>query len=450
MERHADNHRLVYLAAIVLTTFLFLIQWKWVEKAQQLERQEMLIKLQKWVPDIALAVNGLGHDYFHGEQIKVEELDLALVDSIMAAFAQRASIETPIHYAIFQDTVNGIFLSNTNVYKNQLLATSARSCLSCIVSFSIVKKMERKAGEDDDAFSKRISEAAEHQYYSPVKNLKEPEGKIIWLAIFTPERSLWQSTSLWILFFSSLALIIFVLLLFNYLIKSFSNFKAATKIKEDFFNSMTHEFKTPLSSIRLASSVLRQNPQAEKANTFFNLIEKESLILENQIDRLLDLSILEHNNLKLEKERIEINDLLQRVKQRVTPLLNKSQAILEIKSNEKIDTLNINRQHLTNTLCNIIENSIKYGGNKVNILLSINPEASGVQFKIKDNGPGIDSIHHAKIFDRFYRANNGNQYKGKGFGIGLSYVKTIVEAHGGSVRINPEVKDGCEFIITIP
>ncbi|MFK7787171.1 MAG: sensor histidine kinase [Crocinitomicaceae bacterium] len=449
------NKQMTYyrnLSWVGFTIFLLaiIIQIIWLRHALTLDRAEHQLVLEQMVPDIALEVNGISHDAFHGESSSIDNIKIDSVANIVSRYAQKQGIEGGIAFSIFSEKngINELIQTNTPELTDELMNSGARVCLSCIVSISMSTASAQKEGESDEEYYARILESEVFQYYSPVKNVDRSDKKeTIYFSIYH-EKSSWKSIgSLWYLFVGGIFLNGVLLLLFRYLLQSLAKYKRLTQVKDDFFNNMTHEFKTPLSSIRLASRILKSNPATENNQSYFNLIEKESLYLENQIDRLLEFSLLDSRELEVTRVPLTFPELFEKVRKRMTPMIDEKKAVFSSSIQVSNNVIQGDQIHLTNCFCNLIENSLKYGNEGILIHIQVEERGGKRCISVKDNGPGIERTHHLKIFDRFYRAQQGNQYKNKGFGIGLSYVKTVVELHGGNIELNTTLKTGTEFLI---
>ncbi|MEL6989615.1 MAG: HAMP domain-containing sensor histidine kinase, partial [Bacteroidota bacterium] len=166
-----------------------------------------------------------------------------------------------------------------------------------------------------------------------------------------------------------------------------------------------------------------------------------------EIDKLLELSLLDNNEVQLENETLYLHKIIKEIPIRMAPLIEEKNASIQFNLKLKEDEIKGDSQHLLNCLSNLVENSLKYSDKGVKIWIHTYEKQKYQIIEVRDNGPGIDASFRPYIFDRFYRAKKSNEYKAKGFGIGLSYVKSIVEAHSGSIYLNKDYVDGCEFII---
>lgn len=449
MRMSLQNYRRYSFVVLFVFILLVVIQVNWLHRLISLQNEELHQKMQRLIPDIALDINSIDHLLFRSKGLLIDSLPMQEMILRFDSIIEINGIQKDTYFAIYQDTTNGIFICNKPEYKQELLKSDIKSCISCIHSFSIVKDTLKHAGETDDEYYNRLLDEAEPDFYSYVNNINLSNGETIWISIYQPKGIANATKPLILLFFISILLLI--LLLYNsYLLnQSLSKHKKLDQMKDDFFNNMTHEFKTPLGAIRLASKVLRQSNDKERNESYHQIIEKESKWLEVQMDRLLELSLFDNEELKLDLEKVDLHKIIQDIPDRLNHLLLKKKANVKMDLKLKGSIVDGDLYHLSNSLYNIVENSLKYSQKEVKILISTEEEQGKKVIKIKDNGPGIELEKQAFIFDRFYRANKNNQYKGQGFGIGLSYVKSIIEIHKGNVRINSDYKDGCEFIIVL-
>ncbi len=448
MKGSYQHYQFLAGGAIILFLSLVLLQLNWLRKAIYFQQEEIQQKLQRLVPDMALAINGIQHEAFHGQKQKLLAIPIDSFEAKITEVLVQENLALDLSFAIYQDTVDGVFISNGED-SLVLLDSPIKSCLSCIVSFSIVRDMEQKAGETDEAFRNRMMENAQFQYFSPVDKLKAQNGSVLWLAIYLPNPLMYSVKALIYLFVLNVAILGLLLALFYYLLRALARHKQLSQVKDDFFNNMTHEFKTPLSSIRLASKVLKESKAKEKKEVYYGLIEKETKRMEQQVDQLLQLSLLDHKELAFAAQDINLQAIIEEVPQRLKLLLQEKQAQLTLELDLEDAQIKGDAEHLSNSLCNLVENSLKYSDTQVQIWISAYRQKNKKIIKIRDNGPGINPNFQQKIFERFFRGQKSNQYRAQGFGIGLSYVKSIIEAHRGTIRLNSAYQQGCEFIIEL-
>ncbi|MEZ4722340.1 MAG: HAMP domain-containing sensor histidine kinase [Flavobacteriales bacterium] len=252
---------------------------------------------------------------------------------------------------------------------------------------------------------------------------------------------------------ASSIILLFVLVFFAYVINIILKQKRLSEIKNDFINNMTHELKTPISTIALSSDVLLQpgvesNP--ERLKNYAQIIKSENQRLQSQVERVLQIARLDKDDQQLSKSTVNVNELLELAIPTIK--MNFEDRNIVIHSNLKADpaTVYADEMHVTNILYNLLDNAAKYGGEQPQIEVTTRNTKKGLSITVKDNGPGISKDQQKLVFEKFYRIPTGNVHDVKGFGIGLHYVKTITEAHGGRVRLTSEPGNGAAFEVLLP
>jgi two-component system phosphate regulon sensor histidine kinase PhoR len=272
-----------------------------------------------------------------------------------------------------------------------------------------------------------------------------------YFGVFFPEKklNLWQNMQFW--FFSS-SLILLVIIFFGYAISVILKQKRLSETKNDFINNMTHELKTPISTIALSSDVLK-NPDIindpERLKNYAEIISRENNRLKIQVERVLQLAQMD-NQISLSKSNISINYLITNVVNNMSlPLLEKEGTIELALSKEKSNIF-VDEIHISNIIQNLIDNAIKYCDKKPVISIETKSSKDALGITISDNGIGINSNDLNQIFDKFYRVPTGDMHNVKGFGIGLFYVKTMIEAHEGNIKVKSKPNNGTTFTISLP
>lgn len=254
----------------------------------------------------------------------------------------------------------------------------------------------------------------------------------------------------------STILIMVLLVTFFITVYLFIRQKKVSEIKNDFINNMTHEFKTPISTISLAAQML-QDPSVAKSPSMFGklsgVITSETKRLRFQVDKVLQMSMFENSdNASLKMKELDANELINGVIN--TFAVKVEQGGGKIISNLEAEDpfVYVDEMHFTNVVFNLMDNAVKYKRQDEPLLLNIHTWNSNDNFmlSIQDNGIGISKDNLKKIFDKFYRVQTGNIHDVKGFGLGLAYVKQIIQAHRGSIRAESEMGIGTNFIIVLP
>jgi two-component system phosphate regulon sensor histidine kinase PhoR len=226
-----------------------------------------------------------------------------------------------------------------------------------------------------------------------------------------------------------------------------------SEIKTDFINNMTHEFKTPIATINLALDAIK-NPKIiedkEKVFKYLQMIRDENKRMHAQVENVLRISKLEKKELDIDKESSDIHEVINDAIEHVNLILEDRQGTITSHFNAARTTVLINEVHFTNVIVNILENAIKYSPNVPKIDVFTENVKDMVIIKVKDNGLGMSKVAQKRVFEKFYREHTGDIHNVKGHGLGLAYVKRIVEDHNGQVYVESEKGKGSTFIIKIP
>lgn len=252
--------------------------------------------------------------------------------------------------------------------------------------------------------------------------------------------------------FSSFVLLL-VIVFFSYTLFVILKQKRLSEVQKDFINNMTHEFKTPISTIAVSTEVLKDPNivnQPERLLNYTSIIEKENLRLKQQVERVLQMARLDKEDMGLKKERVEMTQLIQDAIRNTSVALNEKRGIVKEECDSNPCLLHVDKLHITNVLANLLDNAIKYCRVEPEITIKTRHHAKGVTVEVYDNGIGISSENHKRVFQKFFRVPTGNVHDVKGFGLGLSYVKTIIEAHGGTITLQSEVGKGSLFRFFLP
>ncbi|HWB92539.1 MAG TPA: HAMP domain-containing sensor histidine kinase, partial [Puia sp.] len=229
--------------------------------------------------------------------------------------------------------------------------------------------------------------------------------------------------------------------------------KKLSEIKNDFINNMTHEFKTPLATISLAVDALRNEKvvhDREKSEYFTGIIKEENRRMNKQVETILQASLLDRQEQQLNVKPLHAHEIIQEAMDNFHLQLEGKGGHSELQLNAKNDLLLADEVHLMNIITNLIDNAVKYSRDKPFIRIITHSTAKNLIIRIEDNGIGMSKETQRRIFEKFYRAHTGNLHNVKGFGLGLSYVKTIVEAHHGKIKVDSVVGKGTNFTLEFP
>lgn len=251
----------------------------------------------------------------------------------------------------------------------------------------------------------------------------------------------------------SIVVILIFLFSFYFIMASNLKQKKLSTIKNDFISNMTHEFKTPISTISLASEMLSDSTISQtpdKQNRYLKMIRDENKRLSVLVESILQTSILDKGEFKLKLTEIDIHEIINIAINNTQLLISQRGGVINTSLLAQKFKVVGDRVHLTNIVFNLIDNAIKYTQGVPEISVKTENVEEGIRIWVKDNGIGISKENQRKIFDKFYRVPTGNVHNVKGFGLGLSYVLAVVEKHGGNVDVQSELGKGSTFIITLP
>jgi two-component system phosphate regulon sensor histidine kinase PhoR len=254
------------------------------------------------------------------------------------------------------------------------------------------------------------------------------------------------------LFWSTILLAI-VLLVFSISIFTILRQKRLSEVKTDFINNMTHELKTPISTIALSSDVLRQMTDytdAERISRYANIIYTENARLESQVERVLQLAKLENGKIELKKEQLDLNEIIEKCLGTFNLIVNQKNGQIVYDPILSVKKFYGDKVHITNVIYNLLDNATKYCKDVPQIEVTTSQDANGVILIVKDLGKGMTSDQLSQIFEKFYRVPTGSVHDVKGFGLGLYYVSEIVAAHNGKITAKSELGKGSEFRVFLP
>ena len=251
----------------------------------------------------------------------------------------------------------------------------------------------------------------------------------------------------------SVMLILLLIALFTYIIYVVNRQKRLAELKNDFINNLTHEFNTPLFSIGLTTSLLsRSEPvqQSEKLKGYIELITTEKNRLQTQVDKILRLTAVESVSLITEKVDVDIHDLIRQNTAAFLPVANERGGSVLFNAGATHHVVSGDKVHLYNAISNLIDNAIKYSKDKPDVNIETHNTQQEIVISIRDKGIGMHESDLQMIYHKFYRVKQGDRHDVKGFGIGLSYVKKIVELHNGSIEAKSRAGEGSVFSIHLP
>lgn len=363
-----------------------------------------------------------------------------------------------------EDMVNDIFdeLVSINIYNDYNQKTDT-ALLDSILKAELIEKgidanyifgiLESQTAPNDTT---TLTDKDHQLYASKYKINLSPDNVFIkpqYLSVCFPEKQEYLFRSLFYMLLASAAFIVLIVFSFYYTISTIYNQKKLSEIKNDFISNMTHEFKTPISTISLACEMLSDTgieKSPERTGKFVKMIGDENKRLSLLVENILQTAILDKGEFKLKPQEINIHTLIEQTIDNIKLQVDNKEGIIKTELQATQPVITADRVHITNILFNLIDNALKYSDNKPEIKISTKNDKDGIFIAVQDNGIGISKENQKRIFDTMFRVHTGNIHNVKGFGLGLSYVKAVVEKHKGSIAVESSIGQGSTFTIYIP
>lgn len=413
---------IVILTGLALCGVIF-IQFFWIRNAIALQQEQFdksaLLSLKGVVNEMYECKNDTcegslfcSEECNHRSEFHKSRLNRVYLDSLIHKEFSSMGLSEPYVYGIFNPESKKISLISDPEKKAEFLTTDHAVSLSCIY---------------------RSSETQLGAWFPD-------EGRRAWFNI------IWWL----VLCFLLIAVLVFG---FSYTIYSFLKQKKLSEMKSDFVNNMTHEFKTPIATISLSSEMLMKPGilgSVEKSRKYASIIFEENQRLRNQVEHILQIAVLDKEEFTIRRIEVNTHDLITELVEQFNLLVKERDG--EIKMNLSADNPIVfaDPMHLRNSISNLLDNACKYSPDKPSILIETSSHKGGVIIAVEDKGIGISQENQKHVFKKLYRVSTGNVHDVKGFGLGLYYVKTMVEAHGGWIRLKSELNRGSRFELFIP
>ena len=301
----------------------------------------------------------------------------------------------------------------------------------------------------DTTANKRLFVGIGPETAADLDGISAPEHLIVIVPDFT--KQVWGSLR-WIIL-GAIGFLLVIVTAFFVTLRTLLNQKKLSEIKSDFINNMTHELKTPLATISLAVDALKnekvQNDKT-KLNYFTGIIKEENKRMNRHVESILQAAVQERQEMKLNTSEVHVHDIINKTLENYALQLEEKKGIVELKLNAQSDLALVDEVHFTNMFSNLIDNAIKYSNENVVIKVSTHSSSKHFLVSVQDNGIGMsrESVKH--IFEKFYRAHTGNVHNIKGLGLGMSYVKMVIDAHKGKIKVDSTLGKGTTFVVEIP
>lgn len=275
---------------------------------------------------------------------------------------------------------------------------------------------------------------------------------IYYFGVLFPGKSANILSSIWLVV-GFTALMLLTVAFFIYSIVVILRQKQLSELQRDFINNMTHEFKTPISTINISTDVFLKNDKIKedpRLNRYAGIIKEQVLRLNTQVEKVLQLAKIERDNIELNVEEIDLAELIHSISPSIELKVNDKEGVLHLDLAATNTRVRADKLHLTNILHNLVDNGVKYSKEKPEIHIGLRNEAGQLVLSVQDNGIGIPKEHQKRVFDKFHRVPTGNVHNVKGFGLGLFYVKTMCKEHRWKLNLASELGKGTKIEIWMP
>jgi len=394
--------------------------WQREQDRKKSERQFQEVKKMLEVDSIqnlnkgikSNVIENLAFEYQKSDEPLAKRLNWFWIDSLLKFEFHNKGISLPFIYQVKTFNTDSLLFSNANYTASEKVNAKDANAYQVAI------------------FSKEV--------------INDP-GKI---KVYFPQKNKLILTKMTATMATSGGLLLILIVSFGYTIFSILRQKKISEMKMDFINNMTHEFKTPVSTIMIASEALKDkeiNNDRARVERLANIIFEENQRLGSHIERVLNIARIEKNDFKLDIREIDVNEMVTTVLDSMALKLQKHQVTANLHLDAQHATIEADELHFSNILYNLIDNAIKYSPEAPEITISTFNKDDQLVIRVADKGIGMNRDQQAKIFEQFYRIPTGNLHDVKGFGLGLSYVNTIVKKLNGSISVRSEREKGSEF-----
>ena len=414
--------RLVLILGIICVTGATMVQVYWVKKALQ-------VKENNFDQNVLLALRRVADHMNPSSGNTINTLEI-----VHKVSARNFKLN-------LNDEIDG------NTLEYYLRTELSAPGLDIDFSYSITN-----ASTDSSVFKKDVNITETYKLYSIPSDVPTFKNGTYNALISFPTRSAYIGVKMTIWIFSSFILLI-VIFFFLYTIFVILKQFRMMELQKDFINNMAHEFKTPISTMSISADVLQKPEiiyQPDRLSVYASIIKSETNRLKNQVDKLLQMARMERDRIELHLEEIDLHQLIQEVIPNFSLKLDEQDAVLHYRLDAKHHMVLADRVHLTNIIYNLLDNAVKYTDHDPLIELSTYNENDDVVLSVKDNGIGIAKEFQHKVFDKFFRVPTGNIHNVKGFGLGLHYLKLVVNTHKWKIKLESEQNKGSNFFISMP
>lgn len=412
--------RTIILLATVSIVGLVLTQMFWMDKAFELREREFDDNVTAALRQVAIEIKDINND----------STEVAPVRKLSRNYFVVATSDT-LHPYLLESLLENEFRSRS------ILTDFEYNIYDCFTDSLVFDGYVTLSGET---------------YVRPTDvEIPRSDSDSHYFGIYFPNKRnyLAGQMGLWLL---SSGILLMVFAFFAYTLAVIVKQKRLSEIKSDFINNMTHEFKTPISTISASSDLLLSGVvegDATKRQRYYRMIHDESDRLRLQVEKVLQMAQFDRKSIDLQLEESDLHELIRKAMASVQILLDERKGSIELRLQAGNHLTKVDGLHFSNIIRNLLDNAIKYCEQKPHIIISTEDRENGIAISVSDNGIGIPPKLQREIFGKFYRVPTGNVHNVKGFGLGLFYVKSLVKAHKGSIDVSSSDK-GSTFTIWLP
>lgn len=361
-----------------------------------------------------------------GSSSSLDQINKEKLDTYLKSELNEQGVKLDYDYGIFSNKQNDFYIINGNYVVG--------------------------VGSDNQSSSKESNSSLYDSDYK-IPLFEDGDNVAGYLNLYFPQKGQFLISSVLKNILSSILFTGLILFCFIYTINVIVRQKHVSEMKNDFINNMTHEFKTPIATISLASDSIL-NPSIignqDKIKRFLGIIKQENKRMLSQVEKVLQMAVLDRKDFTLNKSEVNMVEIVDQAAMHTSLLVDKKEGIVRTHIRSENPIIVADQTHISNLVHNLLDNAYKYSPEKPEIDITLEDKGSSVKISVKDNGIGMSSESQKNIFDKFYRVHTGNLHDVKGFGLGLSYVKAIVDAHGGTISVQSELGKGSSFIVILP
>ena len=419
-----------------------------------------------------ISSNGVISEYQEELKFGIQDTSKSVQNGVETQQGNFLGIESIVEFRKDQQRKREEFLNNINWYQNFKVFLEERPIRERIDSVFLKEilaiSLEAKGIDLDYKYAVKNSNLGKEKIifgdvdYKPDNRKVFPQplfqndlngAKPNYLYIYFPKRTGYLLRETGFTIIPTVILTAILIAIFVYTIMVIFRQKKLSMIKNDFINNMTHELKTPISTISLASQMLEDGSITNTPQTIKHIsgvINQESKRLGYQVEKVLQMAVFNEGKLKFKFKEFDVNKMIDTVAANFElRVKNKNGTLITEKLAERT-MINGDEVHVTNVIFNLLDNAVKYSNESPKIKISTENRNGELAISVQDNGIGISKEHHSQIFDKFYRVPTGNIHNVKGFGLGLSYVKKIVDSHNAKIKVESVVNKGTKFTILFP